>query len=135
MAALSQVCRLCRLPLRLHPAIVFAPSRPNVVSASSTTIATNSRRGAVAQFSSTIPSAAEQSSSSSSSSSSASSSASFGFETIAEDEKVKKVFEVFQNVSPKYDAMNDAMSLGIHRLWKDAFVRYGRLKNHGLRAL
>ena len=53
-----------------------------------------------------------------------SSTTSFGFETVAENEKVKKVFEVFQNVSPKYDAMNDAMSLGVHRLWKNAFVRY-----------
>lgn len=47
----------------------------------------------------------------------------FGFETIKESDKIKKVFEVFQSVSPKYDAMNDAMSFGIHRLWKDQFVR------------
>jgi len=47
----------------------------------------------------------------------------FGFEKVAESEKVKKVFEVFQNVSNKYDTMNDAMSLGVHRLWKDEFVR------------
>lgn len=76
----------------------------------------------VAHFSSTASTAAASSSESEPSSSS-SSSTSFGFETVAEDEKVKKVFEVFQNVSPKYDAMNDAMSLGVHRLWKDAFVR------------
>ena len=71
----------------------------------------------VAHFSSTAAASSSESEPSSSSSTS------FGFETVAEDEKVKKVFEVFQNVSPKYDAMNDAMSLGVHRLWKDAFVR------------
>lgn len=33
------------------------------------------------------------------------------------------VLDVFHNVADKYDLMNDAMSLGIHRLWKDYFVR------------
>ncbi len=32
------------------------------------------------------------------------------------------VNEVFQNVANRYDLMNDAMSFGIHRLWKDQFV-------------
>jgi 2-methoxy-6-polyprenyl-1,4-benzoquinol methylase len=32
------------------------------------------------------------------------------------------VFQVFQNVAEKYDLMNDAMSMGTHRLWKDYFV-------------
>lgn len=32
------------------------------------------------------------------------------------------VKEVFENVADKYDVMNDAMSLGIHRIWKDIFV-------------
>ena len=32
------------------------------------------------------------------------------------------VNEVFTNVAEKYDVMNDAMSLGIHRLWKDHFI-------------
>lgn len=31
--------------------------------------------------------------------------------------------EVFENVAKKYDLMNDAMSDGIHRLWKDHFIR------------
>lgn len=30
---------------------------------------------------------------------------------------------VFANVASKYDVMNDAMSLGIHRIWKDEFIR------------
>nr|XP_061783778.1 2-methoxy-6-polyprenyl-1,4-benzoquinol methylase, mitochondrial-like isoform X2 [Nerophis lumbriciformis] len=46
----------------------------------------------------------------------------FGFETVPEEEKAKKVYEVFENVAQKYDVMNDAMSLGIHRLWKDALL-------------
>lgn len=32
------------------------------------------------------------------------------------------VHEVFENVAEKYDLMNDAMSFGIHRLWKDIFI-------------
>lgn len=31
--------------------------------------------------------------------------------------------EVFENVADKYDVMNDAMSFGVHRLWKDVFVQ------------
>ncbi|KAL6114835.1 coq5 [Pungitius sinensis] len=46
----------------------------------------------------------------------------FGFETVPEAEKAKKVYKVFENVARHYDAMNDAMSLGIHRLWKDALL-------------
>ncbi|RMZ75776.1 hypothetical protein DV738_g5306, partial [Chaetothyriales sp. CBS 135597] len=47
----------------------------------------------------------------------------FGFETIAEAEKESRVGAVFSSVASSYDTMNDAMSLGIHRLWKDHFVR------------
>jgi len=47
----------------------------------------------------------------------------FGFETVAESEKVSRVGAVFSSVATSYDAMNDFMSLGIHRLWKDHFVR------------
>lgn len=43
----------------------------------------------------------------------------FGFETVLEEDKAKKVYQVFENVAQKYDVMNDAMSLGVHRLWKD----------------
>lgn len=32
------------------------------------------------------------------------------------------VYKVFENVAQKYDLMNDAMSLGIHRLWKDTLL-------------
>ncbi|XP_029999618.1 2-methoxy-6-polyprenyl-1,4-benzoquinol methylase, mitochondrial [Sphaeramia orbicularis] len=46
----------------------------------------------------------------------------FGFETVPEEEKAKRVYKVFENVAQKYDIMNDAMSFGIHRLWKDALL-------------
>jgi demethylmenaquinone methyltransferase / 2-methoxy-6-polyprenyl-1,4-benzoquinol methylase len=42
----------------------------------------------------------------------------FGFETVAETEKAKKVAGVFTSVASKYDVMNDLMSVGLHRLWK-----------------
>jgi demethylmenaquinone methyltransferase/2-methoxy-6-polyprenyl-1,4-benzoquinol methylase len=48
---------------------------------------------------------------------------SFGYETVAADEKTRRVGAVFSNVAAKYDVMNDAMSAGMHRLWKDQFVR------------
>lgn len=46
----------------------------------------------------------------------------FGFETVTEQEKEQKVYNVFHNVAEKYDLMNDVMSGGIHRLWKDYFI-------------
>ncbi len=42
----------------------------------------------------------------------------FGNTVIPEDEKEKRVKEVFDSVASKYDLMNDLMSLGTHRLWK-----------------
>ncbi|MDP2758950.1 MAG: bifunctional demethylmenaquinone methyltransferase/2-methoxy-6-polyprenyl-1,4-benzoquinol methylase UbiE [Sideroxyarcus sp.] len=42
----------------------------------------------------------------------------FGFETVAEEEKAKKVAGVFTSVASKYDIMNDLMSVGLHRIWK-----------------
>ncbi|KAK0931226.1 2-hexaprenyl-6-methoxy-1,4-benzoquinone methyltransferase [Friedmanniomyces endolithicus] len=47
----------------------------------------------------------------------------FGFETVAEELKASRVRTVFSSVAASYDTMNDLMSLGIHRLWKDHFVR------------
>ncbi|XP_039434389.1 2-methoxy-6-polyprenyl-1,4-benzoquinol methylase, mitochondrial [Culex pipiens pallens] len=46
----------------------------------------------------------------------------FGFETVKESEKWRKVHKVFVEVASSYDLMNDAMSLGIHRVWKDIFM-------------
>ena len=42
----------------------------------------------------------------------------FGYQQVPEDEKSRRVGEVFQSVAPSYDLMNDLMSLGLHRLWK-----------------
>ncbi len=50
-------------------------------------------------------------------------SVSFGYSDVAPEEKTARVGEVFRSVASKYDLMNDAMSGGMHRLWKDRFVR------------
>jgi demethylmenaquinone methyltransferase / 2-methoxy-6-polyprenyl-1,4-benzoquinol methylase len=42
----------------------------------------------------------------------------FGFQNVDEREKAKRVRGVFDSVAPKYDLMNDLMSLGLHRAWK-----------------
>lgn len=49
-------------------------------------------------------------------------SAAFGFKTVPEEAKEGMVREVFDSVASKYDFMNDIMSAGAHRLWKDDFV-------------
>ena len=46
----------------------------------------------------------------------------FGFETINENEKAGRVQGVFNSVASKYDVMNDVMSLGVHRIWKDMMM-------------
>ena len=48
---------------------------------------------------------------------------SFGYEDITPREKTARVGAVFSSVASRYDLMNDAMSAGMHRLWKDRFVR------------
>ncbi len=44
----------------------------------------------------------------------------FGFKDVDAREKVSLVHDVFARVAPKYDLMNDVMSLGVHHVWKDA---------------
>jgi demethylmenaquinone methyltransferase/2-methoxy-6-polyprenyl-1,4-benzoquinol methylase len=46
----------------------------------------------------------------------------FGYQTVPQAEKAGRVRGVFTSVAARYDLMNDAMSLGIHRLWKDAAI-------------
>src|SRR5438270_2464185 len=46
----------------------------------------------------------------------------FGEELVSPDEKTRRVGEVFSSVARRYDLMNDLMSGGMHRLWKDRFV-------------
>ena len=50
-------------------------------------------------------------------------SVSFGYSEVSPSEKTEKVGAVFRSVAARYDLMNDAMSGGMHRLWKDRFVR------------
>ncbi|KAJ1310120.1 hypothetical protein OPQ81_006867 [Rhizoctonia solani] len=46
----------------------------------------------------------------------------FGYKTVPTESKESLVKGVFSSVASKYDVMNDAMSMGVHRLWKDQFV-------------
>ena len=46
----------------------------------------------------------------------------FGDELVSPQEKTRRVGEVFSSVARRYDLMNDLMSGGMHRLWKDRFV-------------
>ena len=50
--------------------------------------------------------------------------ASFGFREVPEDRKEGLVKEVFSSVAARYDLMNDLMSAGVHRIWKDAMVEW-----------
>jgi demethylmenaquinone methyltransferase/2-methoxy-6-polyprenyl-1,4-benzoquinol methylase len=52
----------------------------------------------------------------------------FGFQDVAEDEKAGKVRDVFKSVAPRYDLMNDLMSVGLHRLWKKFTVDLARVQ-------
>jgi demethylmenaquinone methyltransferase / 2-methoxy-6-polyprenyl-1,4-benzoquinol methylase len=46
----------------------------------------------------------------------------FGDQLVTAEEKTRRVSEVFSSVARRYDLMNDLMSGGMHRLWKDRFV-------------
>jgi len=46
----------------------------------------------------------------------------FGDELVSPEEKTRRVGQVFSSVARRYDLMNDLMSGGMHRLWKDRFV-------------
>lgn len=52
----------------------------------------------------------------------------FGYKEVNAEDKERLVKEVFSKVAQKYDVMNDLMSLGIHRFWKDDFVHMMGLK-------
>jgi len=47
----------------------------------------------------------------------------FGYESVSINEKEGRVKKVFENVADNYDVMNDFMSAGLHRLWKDELLR------------
>jgi demethylmenaquinone methyltransferase/2-methoxy-6-polyprenyl-1,4-benzoquinol methylase len=48
----------------------------------------------------------------------------FGYQNVPEDAKERLVHEVFSSVARRYDLMNDLMSGGVHRLWKDAMIEW-----------
>ncbi len=52
----------------------------------------------------------------------------FGFKRIPEEQKAKRVEEVFDRVADRYDLMNDLMSFGLHRLWKAFAVSVARVR-------
>lgn len=56
---------------------------------------------------------------------------SFGFEEVSAPEKVSRVADVFRRVAPHYDLMNDLMSGGLHRYWKNELVKMIRAAPHG----
>lgn len=47
---------------------------------------------------------------------------SFGYDTVEPEAKAERVREVFERVASRYDLMNDLMSAGVHRLWKEALL-------------
>lgn len=55
---------------------------------------------------------------------------SFGARAVATDERRALIRRVFVDVAPRYDVMNDLMSFGIHRLWKDRFARMAAPQPH-----
>jgi demethylmenaquinone methyltransferase/2-methoxy-6-polyprenyl-1,4-benzoquinol methylase len=59
---------------------------------------------------------------------------SFGFEAIEPAQKARRVRELFARVAERYDLMNDLMSGGVHRLWKEAMIDW-LLPRHGMRHL
>jgi demethylmenaquinone methyltransferase/2-methoxy-6-polyprenyl-1,4-benzoquinol methylase len=54
----------------------------------------------------------------------------FGDQRVTPEEKTRKVGEVFSSVARRYDVMNDLMSAGMHRLWKDRFVNRVKPQAH-----
>jgi demethylmenaquinone methyltransferase/2-methoxy-6-polyprenyl-1,4-benzoquinol methylase len=54
----------------------------------------------------------------------------FGRKQVSAQEKTHLVLDVFDSVASRYDLMNDLMSVGIHRLWKDSFIRQIRPKKN-----
>ena len=52
----------------------------------------------------------------------------FGYETVDEKDKAKRVAEVFTSVASKYDIMNDLMSAGLHRVWKNFTIQISNVR-------
>lgn len=59
----------------------------------------------------------------------------FGFKQVNREEKVNLVKEIFSNVAEKYDLMNDLMSAGVHRIWKNKMIEEINLKSDSTRVI
>lgn len=59
----------------------------------------------------------------------------FGFKQVNREEKAGLVKEIFSGVAKKYDLMNDLMSAGVHRIWKDKMVEEIEFKNAETRVI
>jgi demethylmenaquinone methyltransferase/2-methoxy-6-polyprenyl-1,4-benzoquinol methylase len=55
----------------------------------------------------------------------------FGFESVDENDKARRVRGVFDSVAPRYDVMNDLMSMGLHRAWKAYTVMVANVRPGG----
>ncbi|GAA5822750.1 hypothetical protein JCM10212_000320 [Sporobolomyces blumeae] len=108
----SAMLRSSTARTRLHQA--FSTSIRSHSSSSSSSSSATPRPSASSSSSSPLRSPEPQASSSSTTH--------FGFKDVPEQLKESLVKGVFSSVASSYDVMNDAMSLGIHRLWKDHFV-------------
>ena len=58
----------------------------------------------------------------------------FGFSKVKETDKEKQVKAVFDQVAPKYDLMNDVLSFGMHRLWKQYAIDRAEIRS-GMKVL
>ncbi len=56
----------------------------------------------------------------------------FGFKKVSEDIKNNLVNDIFSSVADNYDLMNDLMSFGIHRIWKDKMIRFCDIRDNQL---
>ena len=52
----------------------------------------------------------------------------FGYQDIPVSEKVERVHDVFSSVASRYDLMNDVMSFGLHRIWKQIALKHGAFR-------
>ncbi|KNE64445.1 ubiquinone/menaquinone biosynthesis methyltransferase [Allomyces macrogynus ATCC 38327] len=98
----------------IRPSSLAAAARPLLTSAARATPATTAAAAATAARLSTTRMLRDQHD--------ASGTTHFGFRTVREEDKESLVRGVFSSVADNYDLMNDAMSGGVHRCWKSAFI-------------
>jgi len=95
---------------------------PRIIPSLSSSVVPHTRRRFSRPYSTTGTTAQDSSNLNSNLNSDSSKTTHFGFEEVPVDEKQDRVLGVFQNVAEHYDVMNDLMSGGLHRLWKDELL-------------